>query len=53
MAKYLALQIIEGKLTYEKVMSKFLKDKEEIDAFLREKGREDLIPKEETIGLQK
>lgn len=53
MAKYLAFQIIEGHLTYEKVMTKFSKDKEEIDAYLREKGREDLIPKEEVIGLQK
>ncbi len=43
MAEYLASQIIEGKLTYQKVMTKFSKDKERIDAYLREKGREDLI----------
>ena len=51
MAEYMASQIIEGKLTYQKVMTKFSKDKEKIDAYLREKGREDLI--EEVEGLQK
>lgn len=43
MAEYMASQIIEGKLTYQKVMTKFAKDKDRIDAYLREKGREDLI----------
>ena len=45
MAGYLALQIMKGKLTYEKVMSKYGKYKEAIDAILIEKGREDLITK--------
>ena len=53
MIEYMASQIIKGHLTYEKVMTKFSKHKEEIDAYLRKEGREDLIPKEETIGLQK
>lgn len=51
MADYMAEQIIKGHLTYQKVMTKFSKDKERIDAYLREKGREDLI--EEIEGLQK
>ena len=51
MAEYMASQIIDGKLTYQKVMTKFSKDKDRIDAYLREKGREDLI--EEIEGLQK
>ena len=46
MMDYLASQIIKGKLTYQKVMTKFSKHKEEIDACLRKEGREDLIPKE-------
>lgn len=43
MIEYLALQIIKCNLTYQKVMSKFSGHKAEIDAYLREKGREDLI----------
>ena len=43
MAGYLALQIIKGKLTYEKVISKFGKYKEQIDIILVSEGREDLI----------
>ena len=43
MAGYLALQIIKGKLTYDKVMSKFSKYKEQIDIILVSEGREDLI----------
>lgn len=47
MIEYMALQIIKGNLTYQKVMTKFAKHKEEIDAILKEEGREDLI---EEIG---
>ena len=43
MAGYLALQIIKGKLTYDKVMSKFSQYKEQIDIILVAEGREDLI----------
>lgn len=43
MAGYLALQIMKGKLTYEKVISKFSKYKEQIDIILVAEGREDLI----------
>ena len=43
MAGYLALQIMKGNLTYAKVMSKFSKYKEQIDAILIEEDREDLI----------
>ena len=43
MIKYLALQIIKGKFTYAKVMSKFSKYKEQIDIILVAEGREDLI----------
>ena len=43
MAEYLALQIIKGKLTYNKVMSKFSKYKEQIDSILIAEGRNDLI----------
>lgn len=43
MAGYLALQIMKGKLTYEKVMSKYSKYKETIDVILIAEGREDLI----------
>ena len=43
MAGYLALQIIKGKLTYDKVMSKFSKYKDDIDTILVTKDREDLI----------
>ena len=43
MAGYLALQIIKGKLTYDKVMSKFSKYKEQIDVILIAKSRENLI----------
>ena len=43
MAEYLALQIMKGKLTYDKVMSKFSKYKEQIDVILIAEGREDLI----------
>ena len=43
MAGYLALQIIKGKLTYDKVMSKFSEYKEQIDVILVAKGRKDLI----------
>lgn len=43
MHEYLALQIIKGKFTYDKVMSKFSKYKEEIDAALIAEGRENLI----------
>ena len=45
MAGYLALQIMKGKLTYDKVMSKFSKYKEQIDIILVAEGREDLITK--------
>ncbi|WP_250673796.1 hypothetical protein LZ906_006790 [Paraclostridium ghonii] len=43
MLEYLASQIIYGKLTYQKVMTKFSGNKEEIDMYLRKKGRENLI----------
>ena len=43
MAGYLALQIMKGNLTYAKIMSKFLKYKEQIDIILVSEGREDLI----------
>lgn len=43
MNKYLAMQIIKGKLTYEQCANKFPKRKEEIDLILIEEGREDLI----------
>lgn len=45
MGQYLALQIIKGNLTYDKVMSKFSKYKDDIDTILVAKGREDLISK--------
>lgn len=50
MMEYLAMQIMDGRLTYQKVMTKFAKDKEAIDAILRREGREDLI--EEIEGLK-
>ena len=43
MAGYLALQIMKGRLTYEKVMSKYSKYKEAIDIILMAEGRDDLI----------
>lgn len=49
MIEYLALQIIKGQLTYQKVMTKFSKNKAEIDAILIREGRGDLI--EEIEGL--
>lgn len=50
MLEYLASQIIYGKLTYQKVMTKFSSNKEEIDMYLRKKGRENLI--EDIEGLE-
>lgn len=43
MALYLAMQIIKGKLSYEKVMTKYSEYKDEIDTILIGEGREDLI----------
>ena len=43
MIEYLAFQIIKGNLTYQKVMSKFSSNKDEIDVILINHGREDLI----------
>jgi hypothetical protein len=43
MSAYLAMQILKGKLSYEQCVSKFPKYKEEIDAIIRDQGREDLI----------
>lgn len=43
MIEYLVLQIVEGRLTYKKVMTKFAGNKDEIDERLKIKGREDLI----------
>lgn len=50
MIEYLAMQIMDGRLTYQKVMTKFSANKAEIDAILRREGREDLI--EEIEGLK-
>lgn len=50
MIEYLAFQIIEGKLTYQKVMTKFSANKAEIDAILIREGRGDLI--EEIEGAE-
>lgn len=43
MAKYLANQIVLGKLDYVVVLEKYPNFKEEIDAFIVGKGREDLL----------
>lgn len=43
MAEYLAQRIIDGALEYDYVISKRPDLKEGIDAYLIEKGREDLI----------
>ena len=43
MAAYLAQRIIDGAYTYDYVISKRPDLEEEIDAYLIEKGREDLI----------
>lgn len=43
MATYLALQILKGKLSYEKVMSKYSQYKDDIDTILIGEGKEDLI----------
>lgn len=43
MAEYLANQIILGKLQYSFVISKKPELKEAIDAYLIDKGRQDLI----------
>lgn len=43
MIEYLAFQIIKRNLTYQKVMSKFLTSKQEIDTILISKGKENLI----------
>lgn len=43
MAAYLALQILKGKLSYEKVLSKYPQYKDDIDTILIAEGREDLI----------
>jgi hypothetical protein len=43
MASYLAQRIIDGAYSYNYVISKRPDLKEGIDAYLREKGREDLI----------
>jgi hypothetical protein len=43
MANYLGQRIIDGAYTYEYVVSKRPDLKDGIDAYLREKGREDLI----------
>lgn len=40
---YLALQISTGRLTYEKVMTKYSSYKEEIDTILTEEGKSNLI----------
>lgn len=47
MAAYLAQRIIDGVYTYEYVISKRPDLKERIDAYLREKGREDLITQQD------
>lgn len=49
MIEYLAFQIIYGKLTYQKVMTKFADKKAEIDAILIREGREDLIEEIEVV----
>lgn len=43
MMEYLAMQIIDGRLTYQKVMTKFADRKAELDAILIREGRGDLI----------
>lgn len=43
MAAYLAMQVLKGKLSYKKCVSNFPKYKEEMDAIIRDRGREDLI----------
>lgn len=43
MVAYLAMQILKGKLSYKQCISRFPQYKEEIDATIREQGREDLI----------
>lgn len=49
---YLALQISKGNLTYEKVMSKYSKYKEEIDSILISEGKEDLIKTDTEIKTE-
>lgn len=43
MAAYLALQVIKGKLSYEKVMSKYSHYKGDIDTILVGDGKGNLI----------
>lgn len=38
MARYLAFQVILGKLTYNEVITRFPKYKDKIDAILKERG---------------
>ncbi len=49
MANYLAQRIIDGAFTYDYVISKRPDLKDGIDAYLIEKGREDLITVQEEV----
>lgn len=43
MVGYLVMQILKEKLSYKQCISRFPQYKEEIDAIIRDRGREDLI----------
>lgn len=43
MVAYLVMQILKEKLSYKQCISRFPQYKEEIDAIIRDRGREDLI----------
>lgn len=43
MGKYLAQRIIDGKFTYQEVIEKYPLLKSEVDEYLEEKGKEELI----------
>lgn len=49
MMEYLAMQIMDGMLTYQKVMTKFSDRKAELDAILIREGRGDLIEEIEVV----
>lgn len=43
MVAYLVMQILKEKLSYKQCISRFPQYKEEINAIIRDRGREDLI----------
>lgn len=48
MATYLGMRIIAGAMDYDVVIPKYPQFKDDVDEYLRDNGREDLIPKKPT-----